>query len=94
MKMRQDHIEEESYAKQNTMEEETNLILNPELESEDLKKSKGTLEKISEELNAIKSMKSEIRELQHFRNEQTNKTSINSHQYNTEIFCDSFFKYQ
>ena len=38
-------------------------------------------------------MKNEIRELQHFRNEQTNKTSINSHQDKTEIFCDSFFKY-
>ena len=38
-------------------------------------------------------MKSEIRELQYFRNEHTNKTSINSHQDKTEIFCDSFFKY-
>ena len=69
------------------------LILYPELESEILERSKRTLEKILHELNATKRMKNEIRELQRFRNEHTNKTSINSHQDKTEIFCDSFFKY-
>ena len=38
--MGQDHIEEERYTEQNTLEEETNPILNSELESEYLKKSK------------------------------------------------------